>query len=153
MLVTTPTQAIDATIIEPHLQEYSRAELLAYVEPGHETALIEQFIDEAIEAYTVWYYEIPILIFGYTTPSLVAGYVCPWGVWSKDVWLYVVKSARSSRAFYDNLINTYGAVRNMCREDNPRIHRWQKIMGCTVYPEVVGYSSRGVALLEYERRA
>ena len=153
MLITRPAQREDAVLIEPVLQEYSRAELLAYVALGHEVKLIQLFLKSAVEAHIVLDDEAPIVMFGYTVSYIASDRVHPWAVWSDEVERFTIKSVRIARQFYDDLVHNFGLVQNFCREDNVHIHKWQRLMGCQVLRNIVYYSNLGVPLLEYERRA
>ena len=153
MFNVATSQVEDAALIEPHLEEDTRAEALAWVEPGQERQLIEEGIRWATEAYTLWECGQPIGIMAYRLDTMASDKVAPWAVWTDKAQEHPRRQARMARAYYDELVSRFGEIRNFFRDDRPRLHKWAGLMGAEVLRNTGMTSPNGQSLAEYVRRA
>ena len=151
-----PAQPDDAAVLDRYLRLDNRAEVLAYAPPGWEVEIVQQWIENAVESYTIWQGEYLVGMFGYYVKNLAGDCVYPWGLSTDDPRLEIGVRAyyRFARAYCFELVNQFGRLENKCRQDNIVVHRWLRMLGCTVlHNTVCAISPCGVPLVRYYRNA
>ena len=149
MFDSIPAQIGDAGVIDPIMWDIDRKELQSYVEPGREMHLLQRAISDANEAHTIWKGQVPIVIFGYFTSTVIADVAYPWGIWSNAAEEHPVTHRRAMHMFLRGLLKQYGVLQNNVRADNTCALRWLHKVGAEVSTKPI-LSVRGTQMITYK---
>ena len=141
-----PARIEDAAVIEPNICDIDRTELWSICQPGDEIEILQLAIYGAVEAYTLWDGEKPVVILGYYVDSLVDSEAHPWVVWS-DYPIDIKDFMQIMKGFDSYLFDRYNRVSNYSRADNPKVQKLWRILGGTVSRDTVFITDQEIPIL------